>query len=147
LTGLASAWAAFVVHAAAHLRPGGLLGLVLPAELLSTNYAAPVRQFLLERFSDVELVTFETQIFPDAEADTVLVKASGWQGEPAREARLRQTRDASSLATLSEGTTWTTATDPSARWSPLQIQEATVEAVATLFPEKFVPLERLGDTT
>lgn len=147
LTGLASSWAAFVVHAAAHLRPGGRLGMVLPAELLSTNYAAPVREFLLSRFESVELVTFETQIFPDAEADTVLVKAAGWLGEPAGVATLRQTRDASTLGSLHEGTTWAT-TDPSARWTPLHIRDATVEAITDLIPSgAFVPLQELGDTT
>ncbi|WP_158231545.1 HsdM family class I SAM-dependent methyltransferase, partial [Microbacterium sediminis] len=113
LTGLASSWAAFVVHSAAHLRRGGRLGMVLPAELLSTNYAAPVRSFLLSRFESVELITFETQIFPDAEADTGLVKAAGWLGEPAGVATLRQTRDATTLGNLDEGTTWAT-TDPAA---------------------------------
>ncbi len=147
LSGLASSWAAFVVHAAAHLRPGGRLGMVLPAELLSTNYAAPIRQFLLERFSSVELVTFETQIFPDAEADTVLVKADGWLGEPAGVATLRQTRDATTLGSLHVGSTWST-TDPAARWSPLQVQDETVEAIAQLVPSgAFVPLQELGDTT
>ena len=34
LNGLASSWAAFVVHASAFLKPGGRLALVLPAELL-----------------------------------------------------------------------------------------------------------------
>ncbi|WP_255304247.1 MULTISPECIES: N-6 DNA methylase [Tsukamurella] len=147
LTGLASSWAAFVVHAAAHLRPGGRLGMVLPAELLSTNYAAPVRQFLLERFSSVELVTFETQIFPDAEADTVLVKASGWLGEPAGVATLRQTRDATTLDSLHMGTTWST-TDPTARWRPLLVQDETVSAISKVIPTGiFAPLEDLGDTT
>lgn len=147
LTGLASSWAAFVVHAAANLRVGGRLGMVLPAELLSTNYAAPVRQFLLERFSSVELVTFETQIFPDAEADTVLVKASGWLGEPAGVATLRQTRDATTLDSLHAGTTWST-TDTAARWTPLHIQDETAAALTALLPSgAFVPLQELGDTT
>lgn len=147
LTGLASSWAAFVVHAAAHLRPGGRLGMVLPAELLSTNYAAPIRQFLLERFSSVELVTFETQIFPDAEADTVLVKAEGWLSEPAGVATLRQTRDATTLDSLSAGTTWSTV-DSAARWTPLHIRDETVDAIAKLIPSgAFVPLQELGDTT
>ncbi len=147
LTGLASSWAAFVVHSAAHLRPGGRLGMVLPAELLSTNYAAPIRQFLLERFSSVELVTFETQIFPDAEADTVLVKASGWLGEPAGIATLRQTRDATTLDSLQSGSTWATS-DPAARWTPLSIQDETVDSISTLISTRsFVPLQELGDTT
>lgn len=58
LSGLASSWAAFTVHAALFLRPGGRLGLVLPAELLTVNYAAEVRRFLMQRFRSVRLVLF-----------------------------------------------------------------------------------------
>ena len=49
LSNLASSWAAFAVHAALFLRPGGRMGLVLPAELLSVNYAAQVRRFSTKR--------------------------------------------------------------------------------------------------
>src|SRR5664280_613863 len=49
-----SSWAAFTVHAAEFLRPGGgRLGLVLPAELLTVNYAAEVRRYLMARFGRV----------------------------------------------------------------------------------------------
>ena len=50
LSGLANAWAAFVIKAACHLKPDGRLALVLPAELLSVNYAHEVRRYLLRRF-------------------------------------------------------------------------------------------------
>lgn len=79
LSGLASAWAAFTVAASLHLRPGGRLGFVLPAELLSANYAGPVRKFLFENFADVHLVLFEERVFPDAETEVVLLLASGYQ--------------------------------------------------------------------
>ena len=68
LTGLASSWAAFTVHSALFLRSGGRLGLVLPAELLSVNYAAPVRKFIFDRFARVNPVLFTEQVFPEAEA-------------------------------------------------------------------------------
>lgn len=67
LSGLASSWAAFTVHAALFLRPGGRMALVLPAELLSVNYASAVRKFLFDRFASVELVMFDEQVFPEAE--------------------------------------------------------------------------------
>lgn len=147
LTGLASSWAAFVVHAAAHLKPGGRLGMVLPAELLSVNYAAPVRQFLLERFATVELVTFEEQVFPDAEADTVLVKAEGWNGPPAAQATLRQTRNANTLSELHAGTTWTPL-NTGDRWHPQPLRPASVDAIAHLVGNgTFVPLNDHGETT
>jgi type I restriction-modification system DNA methylase subunit len=64
LSGLASSWAAFTIHSALFLRPGGRLGLVLPAELLTVNYAAEVRRFLMERFARVRLVLFTERVFP-----------------------------------------------------------------------------------
>lgn len=147
LTGLASSWAAFVIHAAAYLKPGGRLGMVLPAELLSVNYAAPVRRFLLERFATVELVTFEEQVFPDAEADTVLVKAEGWNGPPAAQATLRQTRNANTLSELHEGTMWTPL-NTGDRWHPQPLRPASIDAIARVVGNgTFVPLNDHGDTT
>lgn len=147
LTGLASSWAPFVVHAAAHLRPGGRLGMVLPAELLAVNYAAPVRRFLLENFAEVELVVFDEQVFPDAEADTVLVKADGWRGDPAGVATLRQTRNASTLAELEKGVTWTPQS-PTDRWLAQPLRVETLDAVAaSIRAGHFGTLQDLGETS
>jgi adenine-specific DNA-methyltransferase len=146
LSGLASSWAAFVVHSAAHLKPGGRLGLVLPAELLSVNYAAPVRRFLLENFASVELVVFDEQVFPDAEADTVLVKAEGWKGQPAAAATLRQTRNAHTLDSLDAGVTWAPV-DTAERWTATRLQARTMQTAAALLAgNDFVPLNTYGDT-
>lgn len=146
LTGLASSWAAFVVHAAAHLKQGGRLGMVLPAELLSVNYAAPVRRFLLDRFAAVDLVVFDEQVFPDAMADTVLVKASGFGQGPAPEATLQQTRNASTLDTLSAERSW--AANGVDRWHADPLSSGTIDLIAELVGSAaFVPLETYGDTT
>lgn len=75
LTALASSWAAFTVHAAEFLRPGGRLGLVLPAELLTVNYAAEVRRYLMERFGRVRLVMFTERVFPGVLEEVVLLLA------------------------------------------------------------------------
>ena len=80
LSGLASSWAAFVVHAAAFLKPEGRLGLVLPAELLSVKYAAEIRHFLLRRFARVRLVLFDHLVFPGVLEDVVLLLAQGTGG-------------------------------------------------------------------
>lgn len=147
LSGLASSWAAFVAHSAGFLKPGGRLGLVLPAELLTVNYAAPVRRFLLEHFAHVELVVFDEQVFPDAEADTVLVKADGWEMVPEGAATLRQTRNASTLSTLDSGTTWASV-DTAARWAPMPLSETTNTVMGRLLGEgTFQPLNTYGDTT
>lgn len=80
LTGLASSWAAFTVHASAFLKPSGRLALVLPAELLSVNYAAEIRRFLLKRFGSVRLVLFEDLVFPGVLEEVVLLLAEGTGG-------------------------------------------------------------------
>lgn len=76
LSRLASSWAHFVVHAAGFLRPEGRLALVLPAELLHTDYGAPVRAFLLRRFPSVVVVAFDRAVFQSAQVDAVLLLAS-----------------------------------------------------------------------
>lgn len=77
LNGLASSWAAFVVHCSRLLKAHGRLGLVLPAELLTVKYAGPVREFLLKRFARIQMITFEQRVFTDAQEDVVLLLAEG----------------------------------------------------------------------
>lgn len=77
LTGLASSWAAFAVHAIGHLKPGGRLALVLPAELLTVGYAAQVVISSTRWFSSVRLVVFEQLVFEDALEEVVLLLAEG----------------------------------------------------------------------
>jgi adenine-specific DNA-methyltransferase len=77
LNGLASSWAAFVVHAASFVKNSGRLALVLPAELLAVKYAEPVRQFLVRRFEKVRLVLFEERSFPGVLEEVVLLLAEG----------------------------------------------------------------------
>jgi len=147
LNGLASSWAAFTIHSAMFLKQGGRLGLVLPAELLSVNYAAPVRRFLFNRFRDVQLVLFDEQVFPEAEADVVLLLADGYLEGPAHHATIRQAKNTANLASLGEGLVWWP-TDPAAKWTSSLIDPRAVEAVHELLQEGlFTRLETWGDTT
>ncbi|MBN8424992.1 N-6 DNA methylase [Microbacterium esteraromaticum] len=147
LTGLASSWAAFTVQSALFLKPGGRLGLVLPAELLSVNYAAPVRRFLFENFRSVELILFDEQVFPEAEADVVLLLADGFRQGPTDRGLFRQTRNAATLDALPAGTTWAPLT-PDAKWTGSIVDPNAVEPLRTLRAEgHFTDLEAWGDTT
>lgn len=147
LSGLASSWAAFTVHSALFLKPGGRLGLVLPAELLTVNYAAPVRQFLFDRFRCVELVLFAQQVFPEADADVVLLLAEGYSEGPAGYATIRQTKNAESLVTLEAGQAWKPA-DPAGKWIGSLVDQAALDALSSLTSGGyFAPLEVWGDTT
>ena len=80
LSGLASSWAALLVHAGAFLKPEGRIAMVLPAELLTVQYAEPVRRWLRTRFESVRLYLFETLQFEDALENVVLLLADGSGG-------------------------------------------------------------------
>ncbi len=80
LSGLASSWAALLVHACAFLKKEGRLAMVLPAELLTVGYAEPVRKWLRQRFAAVHLVMFERLQFEDASERVVLIIARGSGG-------------------------------------------------------------------
>ncbi|WP_207844075.1 N-6 DNA methylase [Williamsia soli] len=147
LTGLASSWAAFTVHSALFLKEGGRLGLVLPAELLSVNYAAPVRQFLFSHFKSVELVLFEEQIFPEAEADVVLLLADGYRMGPTDHAVIRQAKNATDLPSLGTGQPWTPP-DPAGKWTGSLVPPEGIAPLRRLVQsEAFTNLETWGDTT
>src|SRR6516164_1960424 len=69
---LTNAWVPFVVASTILVRDGGRVGLVLPAELLQVGYAAQLRDFLLSRFSDITLLTFERLVFDGILQEVVL---------------------------------------------------------------------------
>jgi adenine-specific DNA-methyltransferase len=147
LSGLASSWAAFTVHSSLFLKDGGRLALVLPAELLSVNYASPVRRFLFERFRDVQLVLFNEQVFPEAEANVVLLLADGYMQGPTDHAIIRQAKNADALASLGRGQSWTPR-DPADKWTSSLVDLDAAEPLnALLRGEMFASLESWGDTT
>jgi adenine-specific DNA-methyltransferase len=147
LTNLASSWAAFTVHSALFLRPGGRMGLVLPAELLSVNYAAEVRRFLLESFERVDLVLFTERVFPDVQEEVVLLLADGYQKGPTDHASIHQARNAAELSTIAAGRTWRPVR-PEDKWTPsLLSSEALVTYTNLLSDGGFRVLESWGDTT
>ncbi|WP_218952201.1 N-6 DNA methylase [Amycolatopsis anabasis] len=146
LTGLASSWAAFTVHAALFLKPGGRLGLVLPAELLTVNYAAPVRRFLLERFKSVRLVLFTERVFPGVLEEVVLVLADGFDQGSTKHCDLYQARNTTDLH-QAVGRRWEPA-DPDAKWTPSLLTTAAVASYETLAgSDAFTTLHAWGETT
>ena len=146
LTGLASSWAAFVVHSALFLKPGGRLGLVLPAELLSVNYAAEVRRFLMENFGEVRLVLFTERVFPGVLEEVVLLLADGYGEGPVAHCELYQTRNVAELPTAT-GRSWTPVKAKD-KWTSSLLSSVAHEAVAFATEhEGFTTLESWGDTT
>lgn len=147
LTGLASSWAAFTVHAALFLKKGGRLGLVLPAELLTVNYAAEVRRFLMERFAQVDLVLFEERVFPGVLEEVVLLLADGYDEGPTDHCRIYQARNSADLSQLSVPRLWKPET-PDAKWTGSLLSSEALAAYSDLFrSDDFTTLETWGDTT
>ena len=135
------------MHAALFLKPGGRLGLVLPAELLSVNYAAGVRRFLLEHFARVNLVMFEQRVFPGVLEEVVLLLADGYQQGPADHCHVVQARNAAALCSAAVARSWKP-DPPGGKWTAsLLSTEALAAYAAVLSTDQFTPLETWGDTT
>lgn len=84
LTRLASSWAHFVAHAVAFLKPGGRLALILPAELIHTTYAAPLREHLRLSFEETHVISFRQSVFPGVQEEVVVLLAAGKEKGPGR---------------------------------------------------------------
>jgi adenine-specific DNA methylase len=97
-TKLTNAWVPFVVAATMALRPGGRLGLVVPAELLQVNYAAELRAFLVDRFAELTVITFTRLVFDGVLQEVVLLL--GRRGDGPAKIRIVQVDDAASLPGL-----------------------------------------------
>ena len=142
LSGLANAWAAFVVKAALHLKPAGRLALVLPVELLSVNYAREVRRFLLRRFARVRLILFEDRVFPGVQEEVVLLLAEGHGGAGFLE--VHQTRDIKSLA-AADVADWTSHTpQDDGRWTPALLGTDAFTTYRHLVDDRFEQLGQWG---
>lgn len=94
-TRLTNAWVPFTVAATLALREGGRVGLVLPAELLQVTYAAELRAFLVDAFSELTAVAFRRLLFEDALQEVVLLL--GVRGEGPAAIRLVEVDDAAAL--------------------------------------------------
>lgn len=144
---LASSWAAFTVHAALMLRKGGRLALVVPAELLSVNYAAEVRRFLFDRFAHVDLVLFTERVFAEVQEEVVLLLADGYKKGTAKHASIHQAQNVAALSETLAVTTWTPA-DPADKWTPSLLSSDALGVYSGLLKNgDFTPLETWGDTT
>ncbi|WP_300608645.1 N-6 DNA methylase [Trebonia sp.] len=147
LTNLASSWAAFTVHASLFLKPGGRLALVLPAELLTVNYAAGIRRMLMEKFARVGLVLFEERVFPGVLEEVVLLMADDYANGPTEHCRIYQARNADDLPTALLPRLWRPDA-PESKWTPSLLSAKALTAYADLAASaQFSPLQTWGETT
>ncbi|MFG1607182.1 class I SAM-dependent DNA methyltransferase [Actinoplanes sp. NPDC049265] len=150
LTGLASSWAAFTVHSSLFLKAGGRIGLVLPAELMTVNYAAEVRRFLMSRFRTVRLVLFTERVFPGVLEEVVLLLAEGYDPEGkvgTDQCELIQVQNAESLSSSAVARIWKPES-VEGKWTPSLLSAEALSAYSGLTGgSDFTVLEQWGDTT
>ncbi|MBW0010663.1 MAG: SAM-dependent DNA methyltransferase, partial [Pseudonocardiales bacterium] len=142
LSGLASSWAALLVHAGGFLRPEGRLAMVLPAELLTVGYAEPIRGWLRRRFEQVHLVLFERLQFQDATEKVVLVLAAGSGGCDAFS--LYCLHDAADLVAIRPMTNLSVTPADSGKWTDLLLPNRQRRLFKTVSGERFTPLSSYG---
>jgi hypothetical protein len=142
LSGLASSWAALLVHAGAFLAPDGRLAMVLPAELLTVGYAEPVRQWLRQRFAAVKLVIFERLQFEDAMENVVLLLAQGTGGCDAFS--LYYVDDANDLATIRAFDEFAVTLSADGKWTDLLLSIRQRQLFKSIVAEHFTPLRTYG---
>lgn len=142
LSGLASSWAALLVHACSFLKREGRVAMVVPAELLTVGYAEPIRRWLRERFASVHLVLFERLQFAAAEEQVVLLVARGSGGCDAL--ALHQVRDAEELQRLHVFDGTAVAPRAEGKWTDLLLPADSRRLFKRLTTEHFSPLGDYG---
>jgi adenine-specific DNA-methyltransferase len=94
---LTNTWVPFLVGAIHLLKPKGRLAMVMPAELFQVSYADKIREYLLNKFGFIFVVTFNQLVFPSVEQETILLM--GIKGE-GKGLRLIEIKNESELAQL-----------------------------------------------
>jgi hypothetical protein len=142
LSGLASSWAASLVHSASFLKPEGRIAMVLPAELLTVGYAEPVRTWLKRRFDQVHLVVFEELQFDDALEKVVLLLAEGTGG--CESLSLHYVRDSADLNTPRPYGHSNVTLPAEGKWTDLLMTRKQLRLYKRVADEHFVPLDTYG---
>lgn len=142
LSGLASSWAALLVHAGGFVAPEGRMAMVLPAELLSVGYAEPVRRWLHKRFASVKLVVFERLQFADAMENVVLLLAQGSGGCDAFS--LYYVTDAQDLLSIQPFDEWAVRIEDTGKWTDLFLSNHRRQLYRQIVDRHFVRLADYG---
>ena len=142
ISALASAWAPFVMHATSFLNEGGRIAFVLPAELLTVNYASAIRSFLIAEFPDITIVTFDRQVFPEVQEEVVLLLANGYHRGSAGFIKWRQASDLNRISESVDRDYYPSANGD--RWTPGFVSELVSSTLAGLEGNGFCRLDDWG---
>ncbi len=80
LPATASLWAYFLLHSLRFLATGGRLAMLVPEAILQTDYAAPLRTMLAERFESSRLIHLRDRQFDHTDEAVVVLACSGFGG-------------------------------------------------------------------
>lgn len=99
ISGRASLWAYFILHALKFLRPGGRMAWVLPGSLVHSNYGREVLKIVMGQFSRTHAISLNERVFLSAgtEERTVVLLCDGF-GLPALTAIQLQCESVSHLS-------------------------------------------------
>lgn len=70
---LTNIWLPFLMLSCKALKPGGRVGMVIPAELFQVDYAAEARLFLSSYFKKLSIITFKKLVFDDIQQEIVIL--------------------------------------------------------------------------
>lgn len=70
---LTNAWVTFIIGSTLLLKDRGRIALVVPADILQVSYAKHLRNFLIEKFNQVNIISFEQLVFEDIQQEVVLL--------------------------------------------------------------------------
>ena len=79
-SGLTASWAPFLVATASLLKPGGRMAFVVPASIGHAPYAAPLFDYLVEQFDELQITAIRSKLFPELSEDCWLLHAAGFGG-------------------------------------------------------------------
>lgn len=141
LSGLASVWAYFVVHASRFVAEGGRLAFLLPGAVLYADYARAVLQALEARFGYVSAVRMRQRLFADTEEETVLLLAADRQVNARARVRFEETATVEEIVQLM-GSATGRAAEPDGfdqtRWKESLLPEETRRILRVLEKEPLV---------
>lgn len=81
---LTNAWVPFLVAAIHLLKPKGRLAMILPAELFHVSYAEEIREYLINQFGFLFVVTFNNLVFPEVEQEIIFLMGTKGVGKGLR---------------------------------------------------------------
>lgn len=70
---LTNAWVTFIIGSTLLLKNRGKIAFVVPADILQVTYAKQLRNFLINTFNQVNIVSFEQLVFDDIQQEVVLL--------------------------------------------------------------------------